>query len=51
MSPSTADVIATTPVRIGAVARDVRGRALDCGHSPQEEQPAQTAAALIDFVD
>jgi haloacetate dehalogenase len=40
------DVLATW----GAVAGDVRGRALDCGHSPQEECPAQTGAALLEFL-
>lgn len=40
------DVLATWR----AVAADVRGLALDCGHSPQEEQPAQTAAALLEFL-
>ena len=40
------DVLATWR----AVAADVRGRPLDCGHSPQEERPAQTAAALIEFL-
>lgn len=33
------------------VASDVRGLPLDCGHSPQEEQPEQTAAALMEFLD
>ena len=32
------------------VASDVRGLPLDCGHSPQEEQPEQTAAALVEFL-
>ena len=41
------DVLATWR----AVASDVQGRALDCGHSPQEEQPEQTATALIEFLD
>jgi haloacetate dehalogenase len=40
------DVLATWR----AVAADVRGQPLDCGHSPQEERPAQTAAALIEFL-
>lgn len=40
------DVLATWR----AVASDVQGLALDCGHSPQEEQPAQTATALIEFL-
>jgi haloacetate dehalogenase len=31
-------------------AIDVQGRALDCGHTLQEEAAAQTAAALIDFL-
>lgn len=31
-------------------ARDVDGFALDCGHSPQEELPEETAAALIAFL-
>ena len=30
-------------------AEDVRGVAIDCGHYPCEEAPAETAAALIDF--
>jgi haloacetate dehalogenase len=30
-------------------ATDVRGHALDCGHYLPEEQPTQTAAALISF--
>ena len=30
-------------------ATDVRGRALDCGHSPQEEQPEETIAELREF--
>jgi haloacetate dehalogenase len=33
-----------------AVAADVRGQSLDCGHSLQEERPAQTAAALVEFL-
>ena len=40
------DVLATWR----AVASDVRGQSLDCGHSPQEERPAQTAAALVEFL-
>ena len=40
------DVLATWR----AVATDVRGGALKCGHSPQEEQPAQTVAALLEFL-
>jgi haloacetate dehalogenase len=40
------DVLATW----WAVAADVRGRALDCGHSPQEECPADTAEALLEFL-
>jgi haloacetate dehalogenase len=40
------DVLATWR----AVATDVRGQPLECGHSPQEEQPAQTAAALLEFL-
>jgi haloacetate dehalogenase len=40
------DVLATWR----AVAADVRGQPLDCGHSPQEERPAQTAAALLEFL-
>ena len=40
------DVLATWR----AVASDVRGQPLDCGHSPQEECPAQTAAALVEFL-
>jgi haloacetate dehalogenase len=31
-------------------ARDVRGRALDCGHFLAEERPTETAAALIEFL-
>ena len=31
-------------------AIDVQGRALDCGHTLQEEATAQTAAVLIDFL-
>jgi pimeloyl-ACP methyl ester carboxylesterase len=31
-------------------ASEVRGQSLDCGHSPQEERPAQTAAALLEFL-
>ena len=40
------DVLATWR----AVAADVRGQALDCGHSPQEECPAETTAALLEFL-
>ena len=40
------DVLATWREK----AIDVQGRALDCGHSLQEEAPTQTAAALIDFL-
>jgi haloacetate dehalogenase len=32
-------------------AADVRGVPLDCGHSPQEEVPEETASALIEFLD
>jgi haloacetate dehalogenase len=31
-------------------AREVRGRALDCGHVPQEEVPQETLEALLDFL-
>lgn len=31
-------------------ARDVRGHALDCGHTLQEEAPEATLAALLDFL-
>jgi haloacetate dehalogenase len=31
-------------------ASDVRGQALDCGHSPQEEVPEALLAALLDFL-
>ncbi|AWN48913.1 hydrolase [Methylobacterium terrae] len=31
-------------------ARDVRGRALDCGHTLQEERPDEVSAALLDFL-
>lgn len=31
-------------------ATDVRGRALDCGHSPQEEVPNETLAELENFL-
>lgn len=34
-----------------AKAAEVRGAGLDCGHVPQEEQPAQTAQALLDFLE
>jgi haloacetate dehalogenase len=40
------DVLATWR----AVAADVRGQSLDCGHSPQEERSTQTAAALLEFL-
>jgi haloacetate dehalogenase len=40
------DVLATWREK----AIDVQGHALDCGHTLQEEAPAQTAAALIDFL-
>lgn len=40
------DVLATWR----AVASDVRGQSVDCGHSPQEERPAQTAAAFLEFL-
>jgi haloacetate dehalogenase len=40
------DVLATWREK----AIDVRGKALPCGHSPQEEVPDDTAAALIDFL-
>ena len=32
-------------------ARDVRGRGLDCGHSPQEEVPEETLRELLDFLE
>lgn len=32
-------------------ARQVRGRALDCGHTLQEELPGETAAELLAFLD
>lgn len=41
----TYDVLATWRDK----ARDVRGGPIDCGHSPQEEQPTETLAALQDF--
>ncbi|KQT60984.1 hydrolase [Methylobacterium sp. Leaf456] len=31
-------------------ARDVRGHALDCGHTLQEERPDEVAAALLQFL-
>jgi haloacetate dehalogenase len=31
-------------------ANDVHGRALDCGHSPQEEVPDETIAELLAFL-
>ena len=31
-------------------ARDVRGRALECGHSPQEESPEETLRELFAFL-
>ncbi|MCI0755925.1 alpha/beta fold hydrolase [Teichococcus vastitatis] len=31
-------------------ATDVRGEALDCGHSPQEERPEETLRLLLDFL-
>jgi haloacetate dehalogenase len=40
------DVLATWREK----AVDVRGTSLDCGHSPQEEAPDHTAAALIEFL-
>ncbi len=40
------DVLATWREK----ALDVRGKALDCGHSPQEELPAATADALVEFL-
>jgi haloacetate dehalogenase len=32
-------------------ARDVGGRAIDCGHSPQEEAPQDTLDALLEFLE
>ncbi len=32
-------------------ARDVRGRALDCGHFLPEERPAETTAAVLEFLE
>jgi haloacetate dehalogenase len=40
------DVLATWREK----ATDVQGKALPCGHSPQEEVPDDTAAALLDFL-
>ena len=40
------DVLATWRAK----ASRVEGRALDCGHSPQEEVPAETATALLEFL-
>lgn len=40
------DVLATWREK----ALDVRGRALDCGHTLQEERPRETAAELIAFL-
>jgi len=40
------DVLATWREK----AADVRGQALACGHTLQEEVPAETAAALVDFL-
>jgi len=40
------DVLATWREK----AIDVQGKALPCGHSPQEEVPADTAEALSDFL-
>ena len=31
-------------------ANDVRGRALDCGHAPQEEAPEETLSELLSFL-
>jgi haloacetate dehalogenase len=33
-----------------AVARDVRGQALDCGHNLPEEQPGEVARQLESFL-
>ena len=33
-----------------SLARDVRGRPLPCGHFLPEEAPAQTTAALVEFL-
>ncbi len=41
------DVLATWR----AVASDVDGRGLDCGHALQEEAPRETADALLEFLD
>jgi len=40
------DVLATWAEK----AVDVRGRALDCGHSPQEEAPEETLTELLGFL-
>jgi len=40
------DVLATWREK----AAHVQGRALDCGHSPQEEAAEQTADALVEFL-
>lgn len=40
------DVLATWREK----ARDARGRALDCGHTPQEEVPEETSAELRRFL-
>jgi haloacetate dehalogenase len=40
------DVLATWREK----ANDVRGRALFCGHSPQEEVPDETSAAILTFL-
>ena len=40
------DVLATWREK----AAHVRGRALDCGHSPQEEKPEETLAELLAFL-
>ncbi|HMM49841.1 MAG TPA: alpha/beta hydrolase [Miltoncostaeaceae bacterium] len=39
------------PATWRALADDVRGAALDCGHFLPEERPAQTADALLAFLD
>jgi haloacetate dehalogenase len=38
------------PATWKAVASDVVGFGVDCGHSPQEEAPVRTAEALLDFL-